>query len=74
MTVEELLDFCDKREVEIYVRYDFICDSIIIRMRKKNLQTETAISRDMAGCAAFGLTVRVVLMEMANELDRGESQ
>lgn len=70
MTVEELLDFCDKREVEIYTRYDFICDSLIVKMRKKNLETQTAISRESAGSKGFGLTIRVILRQMANELDR----
>lgn len=70
MTIEELLDFCAKREVEIYTRYDFFCDSIIIQMRKKNLKTEAAISRDMAASARFNLTVRRVLREMADKLDK----
>ena len=39
MTAKELLDFCAEREVEICTRYDFISDSIIFKMRKKNVET-----------------------------------
>lgn len=68
--VNELLDFCAKREVEIYTRYDFICDSLIVKMRKKNLETQTAKSREDAGSKGFGLTIRVILRGMANKLDK----
>lgn len=71
MSVEELLDFCDKREVEIHTHYDFICDSLIVKMRKKGRQTETVISREVAASAGFGLTIRIILRNMANELDTG---
>lgn len=71
MSVEELLDFCDKREVEIHAHYDFICDSLIVKMRKKGRQTETVISREVAASAGFGLTIRIILRNMANELDTG---
>ncbi len=70
VTVEELLDFCAKREVEIYASYNFNSDSIIYRMRKKNLQLETSISRDAAHYSGFGLTVRIVLRDMADKLDK----
>lgn len=69
--VKDLLDFCAKREVEIYTRYDFICDSFIVKMRKKNLETQTVISREDAGSKGFGLTIRVILREMADKLDKG---
>lgn len=69
--VKELLDFCDKREVEIYTRYDFIFDGLIVKMRKKNLETQTVISREAAGSKGFGLTIRVILREMADKLDKG---
>ena len=71
MSVEELLDFCDKREVEIHTHYDFICDSLIVKMRKKNVETDTVISREEATSAGFGLTIRFILRQMAAELDKG---
>ncbi len=74
MTVEELLDFCAKREVEIYASYNFISDSMIYKMRKKNLQLETSISREAAHSAGFGLTVRMVLRDMADKLDKEGAQ
>lgn len=72
MPVEELLDFCAKREVEIYTRYDFISDSLIVKMRKKGHEIEEAISREMATSKGFGLTIRVILRGMADELDKEE--
>ena len=59
MTVKEVLDFCAEREVEIYTRYDFICDGLIVKMRKA------------AASAGFGLTIRFILRKMAAELDKG---
>jgi len=70
MAVEELLDFCAKREVGIYAGYDPASHSIIFRMWKENLQLETSISREAAGSAGFGLTVRIVLRDMADKLDK----
>lgn len=71
MTAKELLDFCAEREVEICTRYDFISDSIIVKMRKKNVETDTAISREAAASAGFELTIRFILRKMAAELDKG---
>lgn len=71
MTVKEVFDFCAEREVEICTRYDFISDSIIAKMRKKNVETDTAISREAAASAGFGLTIRFILRQMAAELDKG---
>lgn len=71
MTVKEVFDFCAEREVEICTRYDFISDSIIVKMRKKNVETDTAISREAAASAGFGLTIRFILRQMAAELDKG---
>lgn len=70
MPINELLDFCAKREVEIYCRYDFVCDSLIVKMRKKGLETKTVISRETAASAGFGLTIRFILRGMADELDK----
>lgn len=71
MTVKELLDFCAEREVDIYTRYDFIGDSLIVKMRKKNVETDTVISLEEAASAGFGLTIRFILRQMAAELDKG---
>lgn len=71
MTAKELLDFCAEREVEIYTRYDFIGDSLIVKMRKKDVETDTVISREEAASAGFGLTIRFILRQMATELDKG---
>lgn len=69
--IRELLDFCAEREVEIYTRYDFIGDSLIVKMRKKDVETDTVISREEAASAGFGLTIRFILRQMATELDKG---
>lgn len=69
--IKELLDFCAERGVEIYTRYDFIGDSLIVKMRKKNIETDTVISREEAASAGFGLTIMVILRQMAAEPDKG---
>lgn len=69
--IKELLDFCAERGVEIRTRYDFIGDSLIVKMRKKNIETDTVISREEATSAGFGLSIRVILRQMAAELDEG---
>lgn len=66
----ELLDFCARREVLIYTTYDFITDSLIIVMRKKDRRTKISISRDIVYSAGFELTIRVILRRMADELDK----
>jgi len=71
MTAKELLDFCAEREVEICTRYDFISDSIIVKMRKKDIETDTVISREEAASAGFWLTIRFILRQMAAELNKG---
>lgn len=71
MTAEEILDLCQKRGVEIYTRYDFITDAFLIRMRKGNFVVARAISADMVRqSAGFGLTARIILRSMADELDK----
>lgn len=69
--IKELLDFCAEREVEIYTRYDFICDGLIVKMRKKDIETDTVISREEAASAGFWLTIRFILRQMAAELNKG---
>lgn len=70
MTTEEILDLCEKRGVEIYTRYDFISDALIIRMEKGQRDIERAISAWDVHSAGFGLTLRIILRGMADELDK----
>lgn len=70
MPLKEFIDFCIQHEVSIYSTYDFIEDSLIIAMRKKDRKSKISVSRDMACSAGFGLTLRVLLRNMANELDK----
>jgi len=72
MTVKEILDFCDKRKVEISTYYDPICDGLVVKMRKKNIEAATVISRE-AAFAGFGLTIGIILRQMADELDKEEA-
>lgn len=69
MTDEELLNFCEKREVEVFTHYDFARDSVIIKMRKKNLETTETVQRGDMVPRAFGLTISVILRRMADKLD-----
>lgn len=70
MTAKELSDFCEKRGVEIFVQHNTIADVLVVRMQKGGRVTSTEITRDAAASGGFGLTVRVILREMAEKLDK----
>jgi len=72
MSEQALLDFCEERDVEVYTHYDQIVNKIFLKMRKpgKNLQIEECIGSEVANTKAFGLTIRVILRRMADELDK----
>lgn len=73
MIMEEILNLCQKRGVEIYTRYDFITDTLIIKMRKGHFAVERTILADeitRSESAGFGLTARIILCSMADELER----
>lgn len=79
MKIEELLDFCEKRGVEVFARYDHIEGRYIIRMRKevpeheRVVETGFGITRDVAASRGFDLTLKVILRDMANKLDKEEA-
>ena len=76
MNTEELLNFCEKHGVEISVSYDCTTNRLVIRMRKKIpknervLETGFWMSREAAAYRGSGLTLRVILREMAYKLDK----
>ena len=76
MKAEELLKFCEERGVEVFERYDIATERLIIRMRKADAQnargaeTEVSIDRVTATAGGYGLTLRLILREMANKLDK----
>ena len=70
MTTEEILDLCEKRGVEIYTQYNFISDALIIRMKKGQRDIERTITARDVLSAGFGLTLRIILRSMADELDK----
>lgn len=69
MTVGELRDFCEAREVEVAMRYRQGYDSITITMRKGTRETHVAIRRDAAVAKQFGLAARTILELMAARLE-----
>lgn len=72
MKIEELLNFCKERGVEVFSRYDHITESLIIGMRKDRTQRgiELPIHGLVAASAGYGLPLRVILRNMADELDK----
>lgn len=74
MDEQSILRFCKERNVEIYTRYDDFLDCLVIRMRRKRNFVERQISRSEVVNEAFGLTIRVILRSMADEIDRTEKE
>lgn len=72
MDGQSILQFCKERNVEIYTQYDFLSDCFVIRMKRNQNFVERQISRSEAVNEAFGLTIRVILRSMADEIDRTE--
>lgn len=65
MTVGELRDFCEAREVEISMRYSQDYDSIIIEIRKNGRSANMAIPRDIAVAKKFGVVARAMSFSSA---------
>lgn len=79
MDVQSILRFCKERSVEIYTRYDWVSDCLVIKMRRKQNIIEKRISifeidRFEVGNSAFGLTAGIILRSMADELDKTEKE
>lgn len=71
MTEQEIIEFCERREVEIFTRFNPETRLVTIKMRKGNLVTESTFSPDIARTrSGFGLTIRFVLRGMADDLDK----
>lgn len=72
MKIEELLNFCKERGVEVFTSFDKYTNNLIIRMRKDATQRgiDVAVHPIAAASAGFGLTLRVILRNMADELDK----
>lgn len=69
MDIEELLKICEKRNVEIIWRYDHTTDSFIIRARRGNYCVERTLFCEDCYNTAFGLTIRIILRNMIDEID-----
>lgn len=70
VTAEEILSLCREYKVEIYTHYDHCSDALIIRMRKEQPGIERAIPARNIFHSGFELTLRIILRNMAAELDR----
>lgn len=72
------MNFCKKHGVEFFVRYDLATDSFIIRVKKRKygskderwFENEVSISGSNVIDRGFGLTFRIILRNMADELDK----
>lgn len=74
MDEQSILQFCKERNVEIYTRHDDFSDCMVIRVRRKRKFVERQISRSDFVNEAFGLTIRIILRSMADEIDRAEKE
>lgn len=69
MTAAEIAYFCEKRQVEIFTRYDPTHDSIIIKMKKGKSETIVAMERGLAAFKGFSLSAHHILKQMADQLE-----
>lgn len=77
MDIEEILKLCESRNVDISWRYDRSWDKFIVRVRRNNYCVERAFRFEDCLNVAFGLTIRIILRDMINEIDEvtgGERQ
>lgn len=69
MDIEEVLKLCKSRNVVISWRHDHIFDKFVLRVRRKNYCVERVFGFEDCLNAAFGLTIRIILRDMINEID-----
>lgn len=77
LDIEEILKLCESRNVDISWRYDRFWDKFIVRVRRNNYCVERAFRFEDCLNVAFGLTIRIILRDMINEIDEatgGERQ
>lgn len=74
MDEQSILQFCKERNVEIYTCYDFRTECYVIKMRRGQSAIERRIDGGEAVKLGFGLTARIILRSMADELDRAEKE
>lgn len=69
MSIEELLDFCEERGVEVSFRYVKSADSFLIKMRKGIVCIERSIANYLLGApVGSGYSIPEILTEMENNL------
>lgn len=74
MDEQSILQFCKERNVAIYTCYDFRTECYVIRMRRGQRAIERRIDEEEVVKLGFGLTARIILRSMADELDRAEKE
>lgn len=69
MNIDEVLELCKQRNVEIYEKYDFYSNKFTVRVRRDNYCVERAFPYEDYCKAGFGLIIRISLTDMINEID-----
>lgn len=74
MNEQSILQFCKERNVAIYTCYDFRTECYVIKMRRGQRAIGRRIDEEEVVKLGFGLTARIILRSMADELDRAEKE
>lgn len=78
MTIEELLDFCKKREVSVMTTYSEERHTFSVMMfkdtAKGTFRTHREFTPQAAASAGFWFPLRAAILEMADELDKEEAR
>lgn len=67
---QDILEFCQKRNIEIHIRHYLVKDCIRIRLRKGDKITEKIIPRHDGKISEIETDLEIAVRSMADELDR----
>ena len=75
MTDAEILDFCEKNDVEISFNFEKLTEGYRIRIRRGYFQYCTFVTRDqIESSKAWGSAIKITLTNMLDALNRAEHE
>ncbi len=75
MTDAEILDFCEKNDVEVSFNFEKLTEGYRIRIRRGYFQYCTFVTRDqIESSKAWGSAIKIILTNMVDTLNRAEHE